>query len=287
MRWTVVVVGLLASSCGDDDEPMGDAGSPPTDAGEMPREDAGAEGDAGEPGDAGGEEDAGEPMDAGPPPGCDYGTEDGMIVLEAEDLTLSEDWAVDDANEGFTGTGYIEWTGSAHNNDPTHGPIAVDLRFDAPGRYRLQWHTRIGRGDDATEHNDTWVRFAEVAGYYAVQGDATNEGRVYPRPQCEDDDFLAPIRALDTVSEATCPAGSSRDGYFKVYSSSARDWRWSARTSDRDPHEVTVEIDEPGVYTMELAARADYSQIDRIVIHEEGLGNDVVRDLANPTTPCD
>ena len=245
--------------------------------------DDGGGGDAGAGDGGGGDGDGGRPSSGE----CDDESQGRLLVLEAENLALTEEWVVSDDNAGFTGDGYIEWTGPSRNNDPSHGPIEVALRFTEPGRYRLQWHTRIGRGTNTTEHNDVWLRFTDVAGFYGVQGDPTDEDRVYPRPQCEDDAFLDPIRGRDDVADASCPAGSSRDGYFEIYSSGADDWRSSARTSDRDAHDVVVEIDEPGVYVMELAARADFSQLDRIVWHEEGLGNDVVRDLSNPETRCD
>lgn len=217
---------------------------------------------------------------------CDYETVNGLAVLEAEGLTLTEDWRVGTADAGFTGTGYIEWLGASHNNDPSFGPIASRIHVTAAGRYRLQWHTRVGQGTNATEHNDTWVRFADAADFYGRKGNAGSENRVYPQPTCNDTAFMDEVQGRAEVSQATCPAGSSREGYLKVYSSGALDWRWSTRTSDHDPHDIVVEVATAGVYTLEMAARADFSQIDRLVLHDLELPNATVQDLSLAETPC-
>lgn len=247
-----------------------DAGGGPPDAGPAPR-DAGP--DLG-------------PVDAGPPPPCDYRTVDGVLVIEAESLPLVEQWAVRTDEPGYLGTGFIEWTGSSHNGDPTHGVMVIDVDLEQAGRYRLQWRNRIGEGTNTTEHNDTWVRFADAADFFGSKGPLDAQQRVYPRPQCGDGAFLAGIEALADVASAACVAGSSRDGWLKVYSSGARDWRWSTRTNDHDAHDVIVEVDAPGVYAFELAARADHHLIDRIVLHEASVPDGTVRDEANRETRC-
>jgi len=72
---------------------------------------------------------------------------------------------------------------------------------------------------------------------------------------------------------------------MKVYSSGARDWKWSTRTSDHDAHDIHVEYGAAGVYTLELSARADFHLIDRIVLHEESVAQSTV-EAEGPTTPC-
>jgi hypothetical protein len=207
-------------------------------------------------------------------------------VIEAETLPLVEDWAIRSDDAGFTGSGYIRWEGRSRNNDPTHGVMEVAIEITEPGRYRLQWHNRIGMGDDPTEHNDTWVKFPSSAAYYGVKNNSDPEERRYPKPLCEDAAAMAAIAAAPEVAEAVCPEGSTRDGWLKVYSSGARDWRWSTNTSDNDASRVLVEFDAPGVYTLSLAARGDFHQIDRIVLHDDTLADADVRDLTLPETAC-
>lgn len=163
--------------------------------------------------------------------------------------------------------------------------MEVELGIPAAGRYRVQWHTRIGMGDNPTEHNDIWLRFTNAADYYGKSGDDP-ESRRYPRPICEDADFIQTIEDMPQVSEARCAEGSSSDGWMKVYSSGATDWRWSTRTSDNDAHEIYVEFDAAGAYTMQLSARADWMLLDRVVVHEEDVSDDVALAADQAETPC-
>ncbi|MFK7987708.1 MAG: hypothetical protein AB8I08_16950 [Sandaracinaceae bacterium] len=293
MRTCGWVLGVLLALSGCDDSGGEDAGADAAamlDAGGTedsgPTPDAGPTPDSGPTPDAG-PDDAG-PDDAGPMPiECDYRTVDGRVVIEAENLPLNEMWEVRSSASGFSGAGYIEWTGSSHNNDPTHGNMAIDVHFDAAGRYRLQAHQRVGMGSNPTEHNDIFVRVADADGFYGRRGDMTDEQRVYPRPQCDDTAFTGPILAMPNVMEVDCPNGTSRDGWFKVYSSGALDWRWIANTSDNDGHAVIIEVDGPSTVTFEIAARADFSQLDRIVLHEISQEDSVIRDFDLPETTCE
>lgn len=288
------MVRLLASSlvfllaCGGDDDVPADAGSDSSrDTGEdAATADTASDAPSTDAPSTDGGEDAPADADVTPDAGlseCDYRSVDGLVVIEAEDLPLSEDWEIG-REDAASGGAYIFWSGSAFNNDPTHGVMSVDVAFTAAGRYTLQWLTRVGMGDDATEHNDVWFR-VDSPGFFGVQGDPP-EARVYPKPRCEDDAFLSTVVADVDVASAGCPAGSSRDGWFKVYSSGALDWRWSSRTSDNDAHAVVIEVDAPGVLTIEFAARADFSFLDRIVFQRDGVSNEDARDLERSTTPC-
>lgn len=223
---------------------------------------------------------------SGTPSDCDYQSVDSMIVIEAESLPIVEDWGIDTTEAGYYADGYIEWTGTSHNNDPTHGLMDVTIHVDTPGRYRLQWRNRIGEGTNTTEHNDSWVTFSDAADYYGLQLDGADERRRYPRPQCEDPKFIAEIEALPEVIEVECVEGSSVDGWFKVYSSGASDWSWSTRTNDNNAFNVMIEFDAAGDYTFSMAARADHHLLDRIVIHEETLEDAVVHDENATETTC-
>ena len=273
----------MVAACGDDagatDASALDAAVVERDATAMPAEDGGAAAaeDGGPSRDAGG----------GPPGDCDWTLMDSIAVLEAESMDLTDEWTEQNALTGFTGTGYIGWTGSAFNNDPTHGVMETRVCIAEAGRYRLQWRTRIGAGDDTTEHNDSWVRFEGVADYFGARGPADDESRRYPEPQCEDTTFMSAVRAIDGVTEARCAEGSTRDGWMKVYSSGASDWRWSTRTSDNDAHDIFFEVEGPGVVTLQLAARADQSLIDRIVVHRADLPDATVQSLDLAETPAD
>ena len=230
---------------------------------------------------------------------CDYETVAGVLVIEAEDLGLSEQWQVDASESGATGSGYIRWTGASQNNNPGVGVIEADLFLTQAGRYRVQWRSRIGMGSDTTEHNDTWMRFPDADDFYGLRIEGALESRRYPRPTCEDTTLMTMIASSPRLSEvhagrpsspevgsAACPNGSTKDGWLKVYCSGAADWKWSTFTSDSDGHDIVLEAGQPGVYQLELSARADFHLIDRIVVHQEAVDDAVALDLALPSTPC-
>ncbi|MEM9491603.1 MAG: hypothetical protein AAGC55_20830, partial [Myxococcota bacterium] len=169
--------GLGLTGCGDDDgtDTESDAGGTADDAGGA---DAGST--DGAAGDATGSLD------------CDYQTVAGIAVIEAEALPITEEWSTG-KDADASGGQYIQWTGQSRNNNTEFGRFEITVAVAAPGLYKLQWYNRIGMGDNATEHNDTWVQFPDVAEFYAIQGPADAEDRVYPRPRCEDAEFLATV----------------------------------------------------------------------------------------------
>ncbi len=164
--------------------------------------------------------------------------------------------------------------------------MSVTLFFAEPGRYRLQWRNRIGQGSNTTEHNDTWVSFPDVDGFFGRRDDGEGERRVYARPLCEDADLMMAIADMAGVTTAGCPEGATADGWLKVYSSGASDWSWSTFTNDNDGHQVVLEVDAAGDYTMMLSQRADRHLIDRIVIHEARIADAIVHAEANAETVC-
>jgi len=80
-------------------------------------------------------------VDVASPPECDYETRGGIVVIEAEDLTLSEEWARETSVAGASGGAYISWNGQSFNNDPTHGLISVDINSTA---FKVRRTQKIG-----------------------------------------------------------------------------------------------------------------------------------------------
>jgi len=309
MAWGMVV----AAGCGDEEAspvlpplPPGAGGSTSSTSASATTDGSGGAttttgggmGGAGAAGGMGTGGDGGAPVDectgsggfgAGTPTGgaCDYEVESGVLVIEAEDLPLSGSWQVVSSSDfsGFTGTGYIEWTGNSQNNNPGQGLISVAIDIPQAGRYRWQWRNQIGMGNNTTEHNDTWLRFPDAAAYYGKREQNGAETRRYPKPICEDAYLMCTVESTG-VDEASCPDGSTSDGWLKVYSSGADSWKWSTRTSDNDAHDIFVEFDTAGVYTVEMSARGDHHLIDRIVLHREDVASNTATDLSLTPTSC-
>ncbi|MEM6281514.1 MAG: dockerin type I domain-containing protein, partial [Chloroflexota bacterium] len=68
------------------------------------------------------------------------------------------------------------------------------------------------------------------------------------------------------------PKGGNGDGYLKLYVNQGGlgQWSWDTSTNDEGAHQIYVEFDTPGVYTMEISARSFGHAIDRAVLFETG-----------------
>ncbi|MGB5170998.1 MAG: hypothetical protein WBN69_06165, partial [Eudoraea sp.] len=64
------------------------------------------------------------------------------------------------------------------------------------------------------------------------------------------------------------PEGGGADGWFKVYRSGNNlGFKWQASTYDNNAHEIFVNFDSPGIYTMEISARSSGHAIDKVMLY--------------------
>jgi len=196
--------------------------------------------------------------------GCDYDYEeiDGLVLMEAENLNISSGWDRDTSFPEFTGDAHLNWQGGNNFNTPGNGLVSTSIKINTVGTYRFQWRNRIGKGDNTTEYNDSWLRFPDADDFFAVRGNST----VYP------------VGSGKTPN----PEGASSNGWFKVYANHLV-WNWDSNTSDNDPHSIYVTFDSPGVYTMEISGRSNDHLIDRIILSNDF---DNPRDLSLMETLC-
>lgn len=199
----------------------------------------------------------------GAPCVSDYVDENGLVVIYPEDLTLTGSWATATTKGGYTNTGYIRWTGSDNFNTPGVGVISATIDIENPGTYRFQWYSTIGQGTSIADFNDSWLRFPDASDFYAVRGASV----VYPFGS----------------GKTPNPNGAGSGGWFKVYVNNLN-WSWQTTTSDNDPHDIYVDFDTPGVYTMEISARSFDHLIDRIVLYQASVPDPL--NLSNTETPC-
>ncbi|WP_299223604.1 Ig-like domain-containing protein [uncultured Aquimarina sp.] len=197
---------------------------------------------------------------------CDaaYEEKNGLVVIEAENLSASGNWQKKSAISGFTGGGYIEWTGPDHFNDPGNGVINTKIKINTAGRYKFLWRSKVGEGDSATEANDTWLKFPDASEFYGQKGSE----RVYPKGS----------------GQTPNPEGASGEGYLKVYSTGTTNWTWTTKTSDNDPHDIFVEFDSPGVYTMLISGRSKHHIVDRVTLNRTSVN---ATNLSLQETTCD
>lgn len=195
----------------------------------------------------------------------DYYTEkDGLVVVELESVVDKNSWTQEKAVDGFSGDGYLVWKNSENFNKTDVGTLTYAIKITNTGTYRFLWKTRITEGTSGSDHNDSWLRFPDAADFYGKRGDDI----VYPKG----------------TGKTPNPAGSSADGWFKIYMSGAGAWKWNAATSDNDAHDIYVEFKTPGTYKMEVSARSSYHAIDRFVLYKETISkNDATAETNLPS----
>jgi len=176
-----------------------------------------------------------------------------LLMVEFEDgaFEASSEWEFVEDNQVSGGT-YAVWRGADNFNAPGSGLVTFTLNIQNPGVYRFSWTSSVTNGDNGTEHNDSWLRFPDATDFYGEKSGS----RVYP----------------GDTGKTPNPNGSSKDGWFKVYrSGNDLDFKWQARTSDNDAHDIYVEFTSSGVYSMEVSGRSSAHAIDQIVLYQEAV----------------
>lgn len=177
-----------------------------------------------------------------------YLEKDGLLNVNFENIadTKLNNWTKSTTLEGFSGDGYIVWTGNDYFGSPGTGIIKYNIRITTPGTYRFIWKSRITKGTSGTEHNDSWLRFTDADDFYGKKG----THYVYP----------------GGTGKTPTPNGASKNGWFKIFMNTKNTWIWSSNTSDNDGHAIYVQFNKTGDYTMEISARSSYHALDKFVL---------------------
>lgn len=175
---------------------------------------------------------------------------DGYINIEFENADFSGDWKL--KNNGSTsGKGYMVWEGEQYLHRPEVGFANYTIKIQNPGTYRFVWKSAVLTGTNGTDHNDTWLRFADADNFY---GSKNENERVYP----------------EGTGKSPNPAGASHDGWFKIYRGGNNlDFKWQSSTNDHDAHDIYVDFQTAGIYTMEVAPRSSGHGIDNFVLFKD------------------
>jgi len=192
---------------------------------------------------------------------------DGLLVIEAESVAIGTGWSAHTARAGFTGSSYIQWEDANSFSTPGKGLMTYKINIQTPGTYRFQWRSHINEGDNNTESNDAWLRFADAADFYGEK----KGNFVYP----------------NGTGKKPNPEGQSKDGWFKIYMNQLDTWSWQARTSDNDAHDIYVVFDSAGIYTMEISGRSKGFALDRIVLYNVSVSTGNATDTAAALSEVD
>ena len=179
-----------------------------------------------------------------------FNEKDGLVGVEFEKAEFSDDWTMKNDGTGFSGEGYMIWEGAQQLHEPGIGTATFKIKITNSGTYRFVWKSAVKTGTNGTDHNDTWLRFADAGNFYAKNGNSV----VYPKDS----------------GKTPNPEGASKDGWFKIYrSGNDLDFKWQSLTFDNNGHEVFVVFEEPGTYLMEVSARSSGHGIDKFVLFNE------------------
>ena len=177
---------------------------------------------------------------------------DGIVVIEAESTSDLGNWLADTTINHYTGDRYLLYQGMNW--------------FNSPGKSLLRYKiNRIARGNDNTEHNDSWLRIRHTAGFYAEK----SGNRLYPKGS-----GMAPN-----------PDGSGSNGWFKTYQNALNRWTWNTSTNDHNPYAIYVEFDTAGIYTIEISGRSNGHAIDRMVLYHSDISTAVATNENLPQSP--
>ena len=200
--------------------------------------------------------------------GAQFTDDNGLIVIEIESQPPADDWVLETAVDGYTGSGYYRWDGPNNNGTQGEGLLEYTIQVQRTGTYRFVWRSK-NVPEVRGLHNDAWLRFPDVpAGdFYGVN----NENVVYP------------VGSGFTPN----PEGAGGNNWFKIYQSQPEDWSWQALTNDNNGYIIFVDFDTPGVYTMQISGRSSDFAIDRVVLSHDSINNNTARDLNNAQTLCE
>ncbi len=181
-----------------------------------------------------------------------FNERNGLVSVEFEEAEFSGDWAIKSDGNSFSGKGYMVWQGTQHLHEPGNGVATFKLKIKNSGTYQFVWKSAVKTGTNGSDHNDTWLRFADAANFFAKNGNSI----VYPKDS----------------GKTPNPEGATKDGWFKVYrSGSDLDFKWNSLTYDNYGHTIFVNFENPGTYTMEVSARSSGHGIDRFVLFNDSL----------------
>ncbi len=212
---------------------------------------------------------------------------DGILTIEMESgiLPAGSDWKIgseEDPNlEGAT-INYIFWDGTEFFSRPTGVTITYNIKINNPGTYRLAWRGRIGKGDSGGEHNDAWLKI-EADDFFATKTSSPTSTQVLePKPSCESN----PDRA--------CPAGSTRDGFFKAFMNRhpvnlpvESRWGFVTNTNDHDSFRfIWATFNTPGNYKIMVDARSNSFFMDKMVLRRSDVSDSVAHNLNNAPSAC-
>lgn len=92
---------------------------------------------------------------------CDGGVffeENGIIIIEAEDVPLSEGWVLQNEVADYSGEGYITWLKETNVEKNNQGLLSYPIKITNAGNYTVKLRN-YHPCEDFTECNDIFLKF--------------------------------------------------------------------------------------------------------------------------------
>ena len=152
----------------------------------------------------------------------------GVVVIEAESSTAAGQWARANKVKGAKGNAYLVWNGPDlfAASKAGQGTLTYTFRVQTAGNYELRWRSYIAHGTNATEANDSWVRFPTGKNIKGQHG---------------------------------------LNGWTKAYQNQKGQWSWSAKTTDHVGNSIRQYFSK-GDHKIQISGRSKGHAIDRIVM---------------------
>ncbi len=171
----------------------------------------------------------------------------GLVLVEFENAEFPSGWELRTNESGYSGDGFMVWTGSQNLSNPGTGLTTFKIKINNPGTYQFIWRSAVTIGSNGTDHNDSWLRFPDADDFFGLR----DNSKVYPSGS----------------GKTPNPAGASKEGWFKIYrGGNDLSFKWQSSTYDNNSHDIYVDFDAAGVYTMEISARSSGHAIDQFVL---------------------
>ena len=96
-----------------------------------------------------------------------YNETGGLVAVEFEKAEFSDDWTMKSDGNSFSGEGYMIWEGAQQLHNPGMAAATFKIKITNSGTYRFVWKSAVKTGNNGTDHNDSWLRFADADNFYA------------------------------------------------------------------------------------------------------------------------
>ncbi|WP_370979531.1 carbohydrate-binding protein [Agaribacterium sp. ZY112] len=202
-----------------------------------------------------------------PNPGGTYVEKDGLVIMEAENTASSLDkWVKKTSVNGYTGSGYLEFTGNSVVSGPATSPLTYKFKVNQGGLYHLHMFIAkenvVVNGVNRTDvANDGYVR---LDGDYSAGPNAGNSHGNH-----------APLSALQKNT--------------KFYGGKPNQFEWASGNrldlGGHDNKRVAIYNLKAGeTYTFTLSGRSQLFKVDRIVFRHSSVGVGAAQTTSKPET---